>query len=186
MRARIVDGPNQLVTSLGCASHFDRNLLASIINLRRTPFILRQSPELSPRLVSPRVSSRVPSRLAPLSPTISSPRRDSAFSAYEEKRRYLQAVLPGLEFDLFKNPSVIRTTTPASNNPRDDSQTLQMPRALSLFIDTLNGPRSRRLLALTTIDGPQTCHANVASPSSRIYSSRTQKLYHIPRRRIHK
>lgn len=62
-RARVsVDGPNQLVTWLGCASHFDRNLLASIINLRVPPllplYILRQSPGTVFPAPSPPSSSR--------------------------------------------------------------------------------------------------------------------------------
>lgn len=83
-RARIVDGPNQLVTSLGCASHFDRNLLASIINLRVPPSssvnLLAVS---SPR----RVSSRLASLRLASSLLVSPPSRLESPCAYEEKRR---------------------------------------------------------------------------------------------------
>lgn len=78
-RARVsVDGPNQLVTWLGCASHFDRNLLASIINLRiplLPPFT--SSVNLRDCLLRPRPAA---SRHASLR---------SPGSAYQEKRRCL-------------------------------------------------------------------------------------------------
>lgn len=144
-RARIVDGPNQLVTSLGCASHFDRNLLASIINLRVPP-----SPSVNLRSCllasSRRVSSRLLSR-ASLPPLL--PQFAATLPSLLTKRNggiYKRSCQAWNSICLKIYPA--RRTTPASNNPRDDSQTRETPRSHSLslflfFVDMLDGPRLR-------------------------------------------
>lgn len=91
-RARVsVDGPNQLVTWLGCASHFDRNLLASIINLR--------VPSCPLPLHPPSISGTVSSALVP--PRLVTPR--FAHQALLTKRNAGVYKRSSLEFDLFKN-----------------------------------------------------------------------------------
>lgn len=141
MRARIVDEPNQLVTSLGCASHFDRNLLASIINLRVPP-----SSSVNLRSCLLASSRRVSSR--PVSPRFASVRHDSCLLLTKRNGGIYKRSCQAWNSICLKIYPV-RRTTPASNNPRDDPQTRETPRAL-FFVDMLDGP-----LALTTIDGPQ-------------------------------